>query len=106
MNTATKAGAHTPTPWKIEAQETPKRFTLYTGPRYSNEQCFVGQIYSEQDAALIVRAVNSHAALVEALTACEEHILRHWKMGVGIGNGTRDLLENVKAVLAAAQGGV
>ncbi len=53
-------------------------------------------------AALIVKAVNSHGALIAACNAALSHIEAQWKVGVGVGNGARDLLASLRGALALA----
>jgi dienelactone hydrolase len=62
--------SHTPTPWRTEklphierGHEDVPRFRLWSG----KTPVIDGFILDEQDAAFIVRAVNSHDRLVEAL---------------------------------------
>jgi hypothetical protein len=56
---------HTPTPWA--AYETGAIFAqTYSGP------VLVAKAETPEDAAFIVQACNSHAALVEALTHAEK----------------------------------
>lgn len=63
--------AHTPTPWQvIEREETPEccDFSVKVYDLHSiAADSFLGTVTSKTDAALIVRAVNSHAELCEKL---------------------------------------
>jgi hypothetical protein len=82
VSTESKPAVHTPTPWFINADDSPDnghrpviyapdpssewrgdRFNLYL--RDPNKKCDEGELLA--NARLIVRSVNSHAALVEAL---------------------------------------
>ncbi len=75
------APAHTPTPWAISGFDTTTVIAIQDGPNRARQEYVDGRhqytiaragdipgIYERAaNAALIVRAVNSHAALVEAL---------------------------------------
>ena len=74
---------HTATPWKVMTGH-PSRGLFVVGPPddhgYTPEVCEVDKAENmDANAAFIVRAVNSHAALVAALRAVE------WVRGVGQG---------------------
>ncbi len=59
---------HTPTPWTIAPSSNPHNGTDWRDVRAHGEfgEMYLGEAL-EQDAAHIVRCVNSHDALVEAL---------------------------------------
>lgn len=84
---------HTPTPWKYEYVDrnravisAPKGanhvyclFGEFVGPPDFEKQtqlvtCTISHQEAEANAAFIVRAVNSHAALVEALEAAQDEL--------------------------------
>lgn len=61
---------HTPTPWDFEGGEDCCRIVSYIDPK--REQIAVR--LNEADAELIVRAVNSHGALLEAVKQAADYI--------------------------------
>lgn len=69
---------HTPTPWRYFKQGDSTRFHITATPKGSPGSRFTDfatvDISHEADAAHIVRCVNSHDALVEAL----ERLMRSW----------------------------
>lgn len=77
---------HTPTPWVVRGSEV----VSFAGGRYRAADCDDHKAYTidhegKANAALIVRAVNAHAALVEALEACAadyinpQDVLANWE---------------------------
>lgn len=101
---------HTPARWSIEGfildtHRNERGFIISAGinDRGDGPERYVGNLMkaTKEDAALIVRAVNNHEALVEALEACA---------GVISGNVmTKDALvvalSLARAALASATGG-
>jgi len=61
---------HSPTPWDYMETES-KRHLVYSVPHQENEEFDLAEVASgiidEANAEFIIRAVNNHAALVEAL---------------------------------------
>lgn len=103
---------HTPTPWFSD-----RKFVV--GPRPSTDDqsdgmlCGVADVYGEnakEDAEFIVRAVNSHDALVKAMTELLEHAESQgdFKNGVshnGVDEGevfASGLFDAARAALASA----
>lgn len=70
--------AHTPTPWHVIEEDNCTFSIMHTGSGQWIATVHGGREYDEQDAAFIVRACNSHAALVGALEAllrvADEHV--------------------------------
>lgn len=61
MNTPSTSDAHTPTPWQVVN-------TFHIGPKVcSTERTHIAKGVEAANAALIVRAVNTHAELIIAL---------------------------------------
>lgn len=111
MSTAIKP-AHTPTPWQvIEREETPEccDFSVKVYDLHSiAADSFPGTVTSKTDAALIVRAVNSHAELVAALETSDAYLrlvqTSHWKKGnANAYKHVTGLLEANSTALAKAQ---
>ena len=100
MSTATKAGAHTPTLQYDGVgniyDESGYRYFAPCGGLTDSEACGM--------ADRVTRAVNSHAALVEALKACEGVV--EWALENGAHPGARAIHAQATAALAAAEGGV
>lgn len=73
------AQEHTPTPWEVWTAETrDNRAVICTTSRGVFEvvaKCRRVNNDGEADAQLIVRAVNSYAPLVEALTRARDHVI-------------------------------
>lgn len=69
---------HTPTPWRVYKDIDPRtylhtKFVGVAGPLKTVQVALCGKLSNteaEANAAHIVRCVNSHAALVEALRMC------------------------------------
>lgn len=55
---------HTPTPWKVARQARPLLSLIYAGEQ---EIDYLASGLTNQDADFIVRAVNSHAELIQAV---------------------------------------
>lgn len=95
--TATKQQIeHTPTPWHSVATET--RFEIVDNEGFPILRINGGMIPTKIDAGFIVRAVNSHEALVAALDGLFEHctmVHKHW----GDGDNRRE----ADAAIAAAR---
>lgn len=85
---------HSPLPWSIYVQETPTLDDAVAELAYQvhNSEPFAGKVWllnadgkcpastgcgptSEANAAFIVKAVNSHDAIVAALEAAEKHLV-------------------------------
>jgi len=64
---------HTPTPWRVQAGSgnSEEAFTITTSDRVIASVAGEGYANRQANAAFIVRAANSHAALVAALRAVE-----------------------------------
>ena len=91
MNTKPQAVAHTPTPWKLgfeeyiwdEASNPPqkRRATRIDADQHVSIAFVATDIHpnheGEANAELIIRAVNSHAALVSALNNLLDYADRH-----------------------------
>ncbi len=119
MTTQSPAPAHTPTPWTVSTAvktfesnqtdglfiDTPLGVTvcdLYfdAGPRLHKFES------DEANAALIVRAVNSHAALVEALVAYDKAVNPPDKGGINLDEWDKRLkaaTAQARAALALAR---
>ena len=66
---------HTPTPWVLNTTGDRSIVTSSGGDFAVLHTCWPGNVDErEANAAFIVLAVNSHAALVEALTALHAHL--------------------------------
>jgi len=106
-----KTQPHTPTPWRCEANSI-HRITfnilgkvIEKGSGAKQDFC-VAKFCKVKDAAFIVRAVNAHDALVEAL----ESLFKHCAMvhnAWGDGDNTReanDAVAKARAALKLAKG--
>ena len=83
--------AHTPTPWRMKMTSSDWRLILSpTGQEITHPR-------NEADSAFIVRAVNNHAALVEALEALTVEAFQNMRGGKG------RLIDNAWAALKAAK---
>ena len=113
MNDAT----HTPTPWKTTRPHPDPETAAYLveifpafggfdGPQSSQAiaylYCAKAGTTQAANAALIVRAVNNHAALITALERCLPFVDRIRGMTGGDGDLTA---QNARAAIAAAKGG-
>ena len=107
---------HTPLPWQYSHRETSDGMystqvydeageTIATLAWYPVQEGSLTRTAREANAALIVRAVNSHAELVAAL----EHVSDWFKRDEDSGDellwtdGYRDLCETVRTALARAK---
>lgn len=68
-----------------------------------NENTGEKKLVFSGSAAHIVRCVNNHDALVEALELLSKHTEAQFKIGVGIGTKSREALHKARAVLAAVK---
>lgn len=109
MTTATKA-THTPGPWKVRGDDIigPAGNVVAECCGYSvraEDQWQKAQGGREANARLIVTAVNSHAQLLEAVTAALS-IVRHHDAGNAVVNHPArpqvSLIEMLEAAIAAA----
>jgi hypothetical protein len=96
---------HTPTPWRLDNPYRPERGTAWrdiVSDHAEFSPCYVGEACGE-DAALIVRAVNSHAELVAALSAM--YCAGFWTADslAGLPKHQREAVESARSALAAAQ---
>lgn len=66
MNKLKENAWHTPTPWRLNG-----KVDIYA-ENNEGQTYMLGAIISEANAAFIIRAVNAHAALVEACKALEQ----------------------------------
>jgi len=73
--------SHTPTPWKLTYYRTTDDKIIYDTLVGPNGENIVSEFYPDnnEDAEFIVRAVNSHEALLEAskkvLSGCKKSLL-------------------------------
>lgn len=67
--------AHSPLPWSVKTRMKPHPSSGDYLQIASSDKTGVADFLTPEDAALIVRAVNSHAALVAALEACRDGYL-------------------------------
>ena len=88
---------HTPTPWKIE-YGYPTHEIRCDAADIAVKNCRVCNHLSKQDAALIVKAVNSYEAMREALKSAQNDINFH---GGKLSGGTIDA---IKKALTLAEG--
>lgn len=108
--------AHSPLPWK-------NGFLVTGSAIWSDEDKHVVSLSDavptereKADAALIVRAVNAHDALLEALEACQEYLVERAcepldqmmygsvEVHLGLNNQGTQALEKAKGALALASG--
>ena len=94
-------GNATPRPWFYQRKNVATPWYLYGGPKWkktANGQTHscIGSVCDEANAALIVKAVNSHAAL---LAACKEIA----RFSGGSSPWTMQCAEIARAALAAAE---
>ena len=98
---------HTPTPWRTRSgKEAPDDLIVFDKNGYSICDCAPGTPEMRWEtgianAAFIVLAVNSHAALVEALRSCAR-ILPTLPPKDGCLGMTRQEILNIHAALTAA----
>jgi hypothetical protein len=99
------AATHTPTPWRVHiygeivgAAPSPGRCVLVVAePNRTNPN-------AEANAALIVRAVNSHAALAAALEDAEFLMRQASKHAGPMQDSFKRSAEDARAALALARG--
>ena len=85
---------HTPTPWRLT------NWTSDGRPEITDGRHILAMASREDDARLIVRAVNSHDALVKTLKEAEDYLQSDDK-----GRQWRDeVLEKVQKAIAQAEG--
>ena len=102
-NTArTGQAAHTPTPWIIASQIAGEGIWIESEGDEPEEICKVsaettGEKEAKANAAFIVRACNSHAALVEALELVDD-------MWANNGEPTDEHIRRIRAALKLAKG--
>ena len=89
---------HTPTPWNVAAYNGSFEIVTDSWDVASGSIGDRGPIRNAEDAAFIVRACNSHDALVEALKECADRLELHMKH-------TEDLAAHMKACKALALAG-
>jgi hypothetical protein len=97
---------HTPTPWRISKQHRDQSFMLDSPRRgiFRLDPFTSGMNDATANAAFIVRAVNSHAALVEALEMTQDAILHQARMSNGPRNVALDrAYQKNQATLALAK---
>lgn len=83
---------HTATPWHVSHANASRPWTAIGSADFS--AAWVGRFTTETDAEHIVRCVNTHAQLLEALQA----------IYANGGTATNEMLISARAALAAAQG--
>lgn len=120
MKTTTEV-KHTPTPWDYTDEVTGKGWLLLDADQPENTPS-MGTIHCEEDAAFIVRAVNAHDDLLEALQGCLEiaecHAARlkaEWaqennsddakSLLVALEDETHACIDIAKAAIRKAEGG-
>ena len=89
---------HTPTPWTANGRDIETADGLFLASAYT--MSYSSAPTAADNAAFIVRACNSHAALVNALQLMTEKVEAR---GGGLV-GFRDEVEHAKAALALARG--
>lgn len=99
---------HTPTPWEIRKDDEGAYIGAKDGDRYIRIVQICGSLLNPSiaaDAALIVRAVNSHAALVEALGHALERLEAHQESAYCQLSGYRDneAVDKARAALKLAR---
>lgn len=100
---------HTPTPWKIGLDETfsPAKWDIGFNSIENGEQAGVGyakvaaRCYTKEDAAFIVRAVNSHEALLDAAKRAEKFISEEFPHLKG---AAYNMLGELRDAIAEAEG--
>ena len=112
-----KDATHTPTPWKTTRPHPDPDTAAYLveifpatggfdGPHSTQAiaylYCAKAGTTQAENADLIVRAVNNHAALITALERCLPYVDRIRGMTGGDGDLTA---QNARAAVAAAKGG-
>lgn len=99
--------AHTPTPWRVgqggriegtQGDFSQGDFSFIPLASPWQEEAWDGHPQAVANAALIVRAVNSHDELVALLKRCERILNRHY---IEIGGDGNDLLDELNAFLTA-----
>lgn len=99
---ATGNDAHTPTPWKIvNGTEIISLDELNVADAYPTEDRLPGRETGEADAAFIVSACNSHAALVEALEDAADYV--NYLADSGNKDAEKSALR-IEAAIALARG--
>lgn len=103
--------AHTPTPWYYGHSENPDVYrnaphwlvlsdpVESTGEAIADVETGPGPETAEANAAFIVRACNSHHALVTAARHALDYVRR-----VGCGSDQPERIEELESALAAADG--
>ncbi len=105
---------HTPTPWSYVAYNDGYALVQETGAPYTQYSSDIGDIgavtsdpkyIKEANAAFIVRACNSHAALVEALETVQSNLLWYREEYPEAQSGVDDeTYKMIKNALAQAKG--
>jgi len=95
---------HTPTPWRV-ACDAAREATV---PIFGADLRYVGSTGHDRvglaDAAVIVRAVNSHDRLVKALRALVGNGNNRWGYDVAANALNDDIRNEARAALAEAEG--
>lgn len=104
---------HTPTPWKQKGRVVrgPERDVETIGISLSGStsnlrkvkmESAVGSCFTEEDAAFIVRAVNAHEEMLEALCLVDAHFEAHFGK---LNWEDSEICADVRRAIAKAEGG-
>lgn len=95
-----KQESHTSTPWFYDDDDMDGNcYELFTRDEDGNVDEPIGSVLNEEDAAMIVKAVNCHAELVEALKWCVADLeAENSKFGITKSK----IVDDAKAALAKA----
>jgi hypothetical protein len=101
---------HTPTPWTAKGYDVRAgqagRMIAYTGPHHTPDDQYPKgcKLEDEANAAFIVKAVNCHDELVEALENCLSAFETHYVAGEKLSDIYSARIERARAAIAKAKG--
>jgi len=66
---------------------------------------FLAQAFSLEDAGAIVREHNAHGVMLDALKAALEWVVLYWQLSPALTGSEPDLADQLRAAIALAEGG-
>ena len=94
---------HTPTPWMDSAVSGFDDCKVYQQPRNGTQPLRVCTARTNADAEFIIRAANSHDALIEALEACVDELSVNYDLVNDEGAEDSDALNKARVALMLAK---